>query len=880
MKKADALAKHGVIYTSGSFGNYEVCKNYDELVCRIKRGKKLRQMICEYIHPNRTTIMYFDLDGEEDDPTVLEKLKGAILKLFDEEFIEVRFIVLTSHKPPNKYSYHLFVRFFHKKEHKEWAFKNVEELKTFLNFHKLLTLGSQKMKIDPVVYRDGLFRTVFSDKVSKDGTFSSERRPFIFDESQSYTTDIKYTLIHYFDEEPITPFYELMFESSDCTSSESEAFDSVVLSNKKRVADRRQTHTKKRKLETQENLPVLNNPLHENITTTQYQKSLDNLIRSLLSDYGLKKKFRPKLSNDHYYMNLDGVCPFKKALHKNNYVFIVYKKDFQDIEDVKVWLKCHDEVCSQHFIIAQYDENNQPTYFQSEERKKKVYNVNKRYSLPGSDSSVKGCEYIFLIKFLMEKYNFFYDMQLFFINIDGIWNKHDPSEASGVLLNEIHETILNIAKGVEDWNEKEKTLLLEIKDIFQYGSQNFLRIFKGASIKKDLSKKLDCNKNIIAFQNGCYDFTLKKFRHIIPEDYVSNVIKRDYVPNTSKDLDTFLESILPDADTREYLFTIMGNALKGEFKEEILVFLIGIGANGKSVFLTLLEQALPGVIKTINDSIFSFVNQSQARPDIIKLKNTRIGLIKEVGNVSFNSDVIKKLTGQDIITSRRLYSSEEEFKISTLILLSGNNIPRLGNNVDAALLRRLRVIKFPTLFCENPTAVNEKKINTKIKTEHIFSTDWQNALVTKLIEHSDKDPVCPIKVREDIKSYLTSETSLNIFLESHIRLKEGEITSAKEIFCAFLKFDENPERILKDQREIIGRINTYIMNKFDTKRTIKYCKREKKSKRGYENIAIVLTDSFVTNIDSEEEFLTPEKSEKTEKSKIERFKSFFAGMTG
>ena len=86
-------------------------------------------------------------------------------------------------------SFHIIIRFY--KDDKEILFENVNVLKTLykkFNLHEYKDCENKYM-IDPSVYREGLFRTIYSSK-------PNENRPLVKSESSDNFTDIE-TFIGY-----------------------------------------------------------------------------------------------------------------------------------------------------------------------------------------------------------------------------------------------------------------------------------------------------------------------------------------------------------------------------------------------------------------------------------------------------------------------------------------------------------------------------------------------------------------------------------------------------------------------------------------------------------------------------------------------------------
>ena len=77
---------------------------------------------------------------------------------------------------------------------------------------------------------------------------------------------------------------------------------------------------------------------------------------------------------------------------------------------------------------------------------------------------------------------------------------------------------------------------------------------------------------------------------------------------------------------------------------------------------------------------------------------------------------MKTLTGEDTITTRRLYGTQFEFQPKFKLLFVCNSIPKISEDT-LAVWRRVKVIDFPMRFVEDPKLPTELKINYNLDAE-------------------------------------------------------------------------------------------------------------------------------------------------------------------
>jgi P4 family phage/plasmid primase-like protien len=156
----------------------------------------------------------------------------------------------------------------------------------------------------------------------------------------------------------------------------------------------------------------------------------------------------------------------------------------------------------------------------------------------------------------------------------------------------------------------------------------------------------------------------------------------------------FLEEMQPDPDMRAYLQRVMGYSLTGSVAEQKLWLHDGDGGNGKSVFFDVLaatagsyHQAVPVQTLTLSRGESS----SGLSPDVARMKGKRFLTASETksGHV-IDEELVKKLTGGDVIAARGLWQEFADFRPTGKIHLGSNHLLHVSR--DKAIWRRLRRI--------------------------------------------------------------------------------------------------------------------------------------------------------------------------------------------
>jgi len=280
-----------------------------------------------------------------------------------------------------------------------------------------------------------------------------------------------------------------------------------------------------------------------------------------------------------------------------------------------------------------------------------------------------------------------------------------------------------IADSLMDINFKEK-VMKEAKYIFH--DDQFLN-------------RLDENHHLLGFENGVYDLKLKKFRAGQPDDHISMSTKQQYVKWNdnnpyAKYIKGFFEQVMPIEAVRNYLLTRLSTCLSGENRDEIFIFCIGSGSNGKSLTFQLVSEALGDYYISCPITIITRKRNSSnaASPELARMKGVRCGVYQEPGtDEEINVGIFKELSGNDRFMVRGLYSEPIEIRPQLKQFMTTNELPEI-KSIDGGTWRRIRVIDFMSKFVENPNPSEpyEFKLDTTLKDK---ISQWAPAFISYLI---------------------------------------------------------------------------------------------------------------------------------------------------
>lgn len=220
---------------------------------------------------------------------------------------------------------------------------------------------------------------------------------------------------------------------------------------------------------------------------------------------------------------------------------------------------------------------------------------------------------------------------------------------------------------------------------------------------------MDQSAHLLGVKNGIIDLDLCKFRETNPTDYISLTMGAKYDETLTwehKNVKIFLDyiySLQMKKENAEYLLRLLSSFLYGYNQDNKIFFFYGAGQNGKSILLNYLRGLFS--IKYCTSASFSILTKNkgksnEASPEMIRLKNKRLVIIDEGNNKEeIQSAIMKRLTGNDMITARGLFEDETEFKPQCKFIISLNDMAKF-DNADFGTYRRISKINFDVKFVD------------------------------------------------------------------------------------------------------------------------------------------------------------------------------------
>lgn len=233
---------------------------------------------------------------------------------------------------------------------------------------------------------------------------------------------------------------------------------------------------------------------------------------------------------------------------------------------------------------------------------------------------------------------------------------------------------------------------------------------------------LDSDLWLFNVENGTVDLREGRVRPHRREDLITKIAPVRFDPSaTWRRWDAFLARVLPDAAVRAYVQRLAGYWLTGDVREQILPFLHGAGANGKSTFVTLLQDLLGDYGKTGAPDLLVTKQQDAHPAEVADIHGARLVVCSEVEQGRwFAEKRIKELTGGDRLKARLMYRDFFEFRPTAKLVVIANHRPKV-RGTDFAIWRRVHLVPFDVTI---PAAERDNDLGRKLRAELPGILNW------------------------------------------------------------------------------------------------------------------------------------------------------------
>jgi len=293
--------------------------------------------------------------------------------------------------------------------------------------------------------------------------------------------------------------------------------------------------------------------------------------------------------------------------------------------------------------------------------------------------------------------------------------------------------------------------------------------------------------NLIPVNNGILNIETMELLEYTPENIFLSKFPINYNPKAKQPikflgmLETTFKGVEHQIPVIQEMF---GYVFLRSYFIEVIFFLIGNGGNGKTLLLNILSALLGG---SEHVSYLSFKELSEPKNEnmLYDLFGKYANICGDTGKQKIKeTDIIKKVTGNDFIRARRLYKDSFNFKNFAKIILAFNRLPEVADFSDG-FKRRIKTIEFPNTFDGESANKNlEKEIIEGGELEGVFL--WALEGLKRLLKNNVISNTESIAIRG--LEYARKSTPMYFFVRECLEHSESGFVRKAELLEAYVKY--------------------------------------------------------------------------------------------
>lgn len=248
----------------------------------------------------------------------------------------------------------------------------------------------------------------------------------------------------------------------------------------------------------------------------------------------------------------------------------------------------------------------------------------------------------------------------------------------------------------------------------------------------------------------------------------------------------FLDEIFGgDQETIDFLQRAIGYSLTGDVREQCFFVLHGVGANGKSTLLSILDRLLSDY--GMSTSPETFVGRKGGAPtnDLARLRGTRfVSAVETNEGRTLAEGFVKAVTGGDRIPVRFLFQEFFELEPQFKLWLGTNHKPTIRGG-DEGIWRRVRLIPFNQRFEGDRCDPN---LRSKLEDELSGILTWA---VRGCLDWQARGLGDSPAIAKATAAYRAEMDTLAAFLDDRCEIHPAATVGAGELFAAYRTWAES-----------------------------------------------------------------------------------------
>jgi len=298
---------------------------------------------------------------------------------------------------------------------------------------------------------------------------------------------------------------------------------------------------------------------------------------------------------------------------------------------------------------------------------------------------------------------------------------------------------------------------------------------------------LDAHPMLLNVENGTIDLRTGELRQHRREDLLTAMAPVAYDEfATCPTWEGMLRTVFAgNEDTIRYVQKLLGYALAGDVREQLLMVCWGTGANGKSTLINTFMGMLGEdyAIKAGRD-LFMARKQDNHPAQLARLFGKRLVVAVETHEgAKLDEALVKELTGGDPICARRMCENPWQFDPTHKAFLVTNHKPTI-TGTDHGMWRRIRLLPFAVRIADED---QDKKLPEKLKAEWPGILGW---CLAGCLAWQREGLEAPEEVKAATSAYRDCQDVLGAFI-SEVCLEHSELkVRCNALYAAYRKWAE------------------------------------------------------------------------------------------
>lgn len=307
---------------------------------------------------------------------------------------------------------------------------------------------------------------------------------------------------------------------------------------------------------------------------------------------------------------------------------------------------------------------------------------------------------------------------------------------------------------------------------------------------------LDSDAELLNLRNGTLDLRTGELLRHSPGDLMTKVAGASFdSAATCPGWERFLLEVMGgDVELVGYLQRFAGYMLTGTTREQCFLFISGLGANGKGVFVETLAALLGEYAAPLSPGALVVKYGDQPTNELAALRGCRYVFCSEVEpGKTLDSALLKAMSGEDSLRVRFLFREHFTLRPQFKLVYSANGAPRV-RDTSYGFWRRCKHIPFNVTF---PPERRDPELRSKLLQELDGILNWALSGLREWRRDGLKEPRI---VSTATRQYQDDQSVVLSFLDDTTRRIPGHDVPLSRLHEAFVEWAKrNGERVISNK---------------------------------------------------------------------------------